>query len=283
MRHCLLGTVVVSAVLSSGCVTRGTHRAALAELSETQARLTSAEQGAQQERRRLQAEIADLRLRQETLRDSLAARERELSRLSRTASSTESERLRLQERLQDRGQEVEGLQRRLDALAAVEAEVRERNRIYEEILARFRSLIDGGQLSVRIDRGRLVILLPQDVLFTSGSASLNREGTATVIPVGQALAALPDRRFQVEGHTDDVPISTARFPSNWELSAARALTVVRLLTEQGVAPAHLSAAGFGEHQPVASNETADGRRANRRIEIVMLPDLDLVSELSPSR
>ncbi|MCA9738179.1 MAG: hypothetical protein KC645_11200, partial [Gemmatimonadetes bacterium] len=131
-------------------MTRGTHRAALAELSETQARLTSAEQGAQQERRRLQAEIADLRLRQETLRDSLAARERELSRLSRTASSTESERLRLQERLQDRGQEVEGLQRRLDALAAVEAEVRERNRIYEEILARFRSLIDGGQLSVRI-------------------------------------------------------------------------------------------------------------------------------------
>ena len=86
------------------------------------------------------------------------------------------------------------------------------------------------------------------------------------------------RSFQVEGHRDNVPISTERFPSNWELSSARALSVVRILIDAGVAPEHVSGAGYGEYQPVASNDDRDGRRLNRRIEIVMLPNLDVIAE-----
>ncbi|NNF29617.1 MAG: OmpA family protein, partial [Gemmatimonadetes bacterium] len=153
----------------------------------------------------------------------------------------------------------------------------ERNAIYENVIGRFRSLIEAGQLSVSIDRGRMVINLPQDILFPSGSATLNADGRGTLSEVGAVLTTIEDRRFQVEGHTDNVPISTARFPSNWELSAARALSVVNLLQNSGVPPERLSGAGYGEYQPVASNDDADGRRLNRRIEIVMLPNLDVIS------
>ena len=83
------------------------------------------------------------------------------------------------------------------------------------------------------------------------------------------------------GHTDDVPIHTARFPSNWELSTSRALAVVHLLTDMGVTPENLSAAGFGEFRPRADNESDEGRKLNRRIEIVMLPNLDILSSELP--
>jgi chemotaxis protein MotB len=128
---------------------------------------------------------------------------------------------RLETLLSQRGAEYQPLQRRLESLRVFERDVRERNAIYEDVIDRFRSLMDGGQLNVSIVRGRLVILLPQDVLFESGSATLGREGQAVVAEVASVLSEFPDRRFQVEGHTDNVPIATSRFPSNWELSSAR--------------------------------------------------------------
>ena len=84
----------------------------------------------------------------------------------------------------------------------------------------------------------------------------------------------------MEGHTDDVPNSTEQFPSNWELSSARALSVVGLLIQAGVSPENLSGAGYGEFQPGATNDDAAGRRLNRRIEIVMLPNLDVIAGAS---
>jgi chemotaxis protein MotB len=82
-----------------------------------------------------------------------------------------------------------------------------------------------------------------------------------------------DRRFQVEGHTDNVPIHTAQYPSHWELAAGRALGVVKLMVEHGMKPGHLSAASHGEHRPAMANETDAGRAYNRRIEIILVPDL----------
>ena len=172
---------------------------------------------------------------------------------------------------------AEGFRTRLEQLSALEQEVRERNRIYEEVIGRFRSLIDAGQLSVSISRGRLVINLPQDILFESGSATIGADGRRTLGEVARVLADIPNRTFQVEGHTDNVPIATARFPSNWELAAARALSVVHLLQEQGVKPENISGAAYGEYQPVSGNEEPSGRRLNRRIEIVMLPNLDVIA------
>ncbi|HET9948300.1 MAG TPA: OmpA family protein [Longimicrobiales bacterium] len=252
--------------VATGCVKRSTHRAALADLAD--ARALELE---------LRDEIADHETTEEELRAEIARLEERIADLEERLQLGADEVHRLEVLLSEQGSEYERLQERLQSLAAVEQEVRERNRIYEEVLGRFRSLIDGGQVAVSIERGRMVIQLPQDILFQSGSATLAPEGVRTLREVGTVLAGLPDRSFQVEGHTDDVPISTERFPSNWELSSARALSVVRVLVEAGVPPERLSGAGYGEYQPVASNDDAEGRRLNRRIEIVMLPNLDVIA------
>lgn len=269
---------------ASACVTSGTHEAVVADLEE-----------ARDVQEDLRADLQDQRERTDSLSEESAAEEarlgEEIARLEEELSETEerwqraadrfeearTEVYRLETILNERGSEYRRLQNRLESLRAIEREVRQRNQIYEEVIGRFQSLIDAEQLSVSIDRGRMVIQLPQDVLFPSGSATLGSGGRETLEEVGAALADLGDRQFQVEGHTDDVPISNERFASNWELSAARALSVVRLLIDSGADPENLSAAGYGEYQPVASNDTPEGRRQNRRIEIVMLPNLDVIA------
>ncbi len=152
-------------------------------------------------------------------------------------------------------------------------EVEKRVAEFRDLINRFRALTDTGQLSVKIVEGRMVVGMPGDVLFASGSAELSSEGQETVRQVSRVLATLKDRQFQVEGHTDNVPIRTAQFPSNWELASARALTVVRTMLSEGLAADQLSAASFADTKPVRPNDTDEGRAANRRIEVVVIPDL----------
>ena len=187
----------------------------------------------------------------------------------------------LQIKRQDLQQALQESNLQLEMLREVEAETQQRNEIYAQFVERLQGMIDAGQLSVSIRNGRIVIELPNNILFDSGRAQLNEEGRQALIRVAGILTQFQDRRFQVEGHTDDKPIRSAHYPSNWELSTARALAVVHLLVEAAVNPSNLSAAGFGEHQPRADNATPEGRRLNRRIEIVMLPNLDILSDEIP--
>jgi chemotaxis protein MotB len=266
--------------LATACVTKGTHNTTLGELSTARSSIEQLQTDLEQRDEvisGLRAELASARQTADARSEQITQLEAEVARLDQLQRQTRSEVLRLETTLGARGSEYRQLQQRLESLAAIEQEVRDRNRIYEEVLGRFQSLIDGGQLTVAIVRGRMVIQLPQDILFESGSAVIGRQGQETLASVGAVLADLDDRRFQIEGHTDDVPISTSRFPSNWELSSARALSVVRLLIAQEVVPANVSGAGYGEFQPVADNDTPDNRRLNRRIEIVMLPNLDVIA------
>jgi len=276
---------MVPLLIASGCVKSSTHQRTLNELAATQTRQEDLSGEMERELQRRDEREARLRGQLETL-------QREIDALIQASGDSRRETLRTQEQLAEaqleaerarnllnaQGVESQRLRGRLDQLAAIEAEIRERNRIYEEVLGRFRSLIDAGRLSVSIVRGRMVINLPQDILFASGSATLGREGRETLSEIASVLSEFVDRTFQVEGHTDDDPISTSEFPSNWELSAARALSVVKLLVDRGVSPELVSGAGYGEFQPVATNETEDGQRLNRRIEIVMLPNLDVIAE-----
>jgi chemotaxis protein MotB len=276
------------ALLFSGCVKKSSHQQVLDQFAQARADHETLASGLREQLEARDGEISELRAAAESEASRRNAREAELnqeiadareqrSRIEGYFEEARTEVHRLEVLLSERGEDFRRLQSRLNSMAAVEREQRERNRIYEEVLARFRTLIDGGRLTVSIVNGRMVIHLPQDILFESGSANLSRDGRQTLGEVAGVLAELTDRRFQVEGHTDNVPISTARFPSNWELSAARSLSVVHLLTEQGVSPENLSGAGYGEHQPVASNENPENRRRNRRIEIVMLPNLNLIA------
>jgi chemotaxis protein MotB len=110
------------------------------------------------------------------------------------------------------------------------------------------------------------------VLFEPGQADLRSEGREVVDKLAAAIGRLPNK-LTVEGHTDNVPIS-GRYASNWELSTARATTVLRELIERhGISPARLSAAGYADERPLATNDTAEGRAANRRVELVVLADV----------
>ncbi len=278
--------VAASALLAqAACVQKSTHNRTLEELST--ARADQEEMAADFQRElarrderetRLQGRIDGLQGEVDRLIEELGVARRGTLGVEEQLAECRLEAERARDLMNVQGAEAQRLRGRLDQLAAIEEEVRERNRIYEEVLGRFRSLIDAGRLSVSIVRGRMVINLPQDILFSSGSAVLGREGRETLSQIASVLSEFTDRTFQVEGHTDNDPISTAQFPSNWELSSARALSVVKLLVQQGVAPGLVSGAGYGEYQPVATNETREGKRLNRRIEIVMLPNLDVIAD-----
>ncbi len=119
-----------------------------------------------------------------------------------------------------------------------------------------------------------------DILFPSASAQLEPQAVGVIEKLGEALAPYPNP-IRVEGHTDDRPIKTVAFISNWELSAARAGSVVRVLASKGVAPSRLAVIGYGENRPSKGNDTIDGRNANRRVVVVIL-SADAASALSPS-
>ena len=119
-----------------------------------------------------------------------------------------------------------------------------------------------------------------DILFGSGQARLSSESAAVLRRLAATLRPFPNP-IRVEGHTDNVPINTREFRSNWELSAARAATVVHLLMEEGVAPPRLAVIGLGEYRPAQSNETPEGRNANRRVMLVIL-GVARVPEAAPS-
>ncbi|TVQ93917.1 MAG: endoflagellar motor protein [Deltaproteobacteria bacterium] len=217
--------------------------------------------------RTARADITALKRRLSTATEQLEELERQLK----------SERAQKSELLKTRAQlnaSIEEMTRALGELAERKAQAEERIREFRDLLGRFQELIDAGRLKVRIIDGRMVVQLATDVLFSSGSASLSAEGRKAIREVAEVFAEIPDRRFQVEGHTDDVPIRTERFPSNWELASARALTVLREMLEAGLPPQRVSAASYGEFDPVAPNRTPQGKAQNRRIQIVVVPDLD---------
>ena len=130
-------------------------------------------------------------------------------------------------------------------------------------------LIEKGIIRVRSNQLSLEIEIKTDILFGSGQAGISD----AAVPVLEKLAAILGRfpnALRIEGHTDNMPISTAAFPSNWELSAARAASVVHLFMEQGVDPRRMSVEGWGEYQPAGDNDTAEGRNRNRRVVLVVL-------------
>ena len=140
-----------------------------------------------------------------------------------------------------------------------------------------------GQLGFSLEaRGLVVTIVTDQVLFEPGRAALQPGGVSILDLVAQALATIPNN-ISIEGHTDSKPISNARFASNWELSTARATSVLRYLVDQHhMEPARLSAAGFSDTRPIGDNSTPEGAARNRRVEIVILSMVSLAPVLAPS-
>ena len=135
-----------------------------------------------------------------------------------------------------------------------------------------RSDLESKDVTISNLRGKLTVNILDRVMFDSGEAVLKPDGESVMRKIAALLAEHPELKIQVVGHTDNVPIRS-RFPSNWELSTARALAAVHFLTETaGVDPRRVGAVGYGEYRPIADNATAEGRAKNRRIAITILPD-----------
>lgn len=164
-----------------------------------------------------------------------------------------------------------------------ELELQKVKSTYENLITEMKQEIEKGDIKITQAVDRLSVNLVEKILFDSGESELKPAGLKIIKRVGDILKGVADKQIRVEGHTDNVQIGAKirkKYPSNWELSTARATTVVRYLQDKvGISSANLSAAGFAENKPVASNETQEGKAQNRRIEIVLLPlDVDRVLE-----
>jgi chemotaxis protein MotB len=148
---------------------------------------------------------------------------------------------------------------------------------YDKLQEKMKEEIAHGDIQLTQSGGKLRVGLVDKILFNSGEAGISKRGEGVLARVGGVLAGIEDRQIQVSGHTDTTPISDklkAQFPTNWELSTARATNVVRFLSEKASVPAkRLMASGYGEFEPIASNKSPAGRAKNRRIEILLTPSL----------
>jgi len=166
------------------------------------------------------------------------------------------------------------LEEKKKKIVQVETVKEQTSKTYEQMIEKMKSEIAEGQVTITELKGRLTVNMVDAILFDSGKADIKPQGRQVLQKVAEVIGQVEDKAIRVEGHTDNVKISAAlarAFPSNWELSAARAINVARYLQRLGVDPALLSAAAYGEHRPVSENETPEGRAKNRRIEIVLVP------------
>ena len=248
--------LALTLLVSAGCVSAGKYDEAVAKTQLTQAEL-------ERTKSRLGGTTEDLRKRQEEVK----ALEAQIDEISRAAQDDRSK----------SAKNLDDLRKRLDELRAARAASEKRAALYHSVALRLKAQIDAGDIQVVVRDGRMVVLLPNDVLFDTGRTEVKATGQESLKAIAGVLRAEPDRHFQVAGHTDNVPIHTARFPSNWELSTGRALRVMHFLKEQGVPAAALSAAGYADVDPISANDTPEGRKQNRRTEITLQPDVsDLV-------
>jgi chemotaxis protein MotB len=157
---------------------------------------------------------------------------------------------------------------------AREEQVQRMSSTYESLLEKMKSEISQGQVTISELKGKLTVNMVDSILFDSGKAEVKKGGLEILGKVISILKDVSDKSIRIEGHTDDVQISRAlakRYPTNWELSAARAINVTRYLQDQGIEPGNLSAVAYGEWKPVAGNDTDEGKAKNRRIEIILVP------------
>ena len=197
------------------------------------------------------------------------------ARLNRIAEETS----RAIEELRNRNIELEGDKQMLAESISLlrktkEVEVRAVSKTYEDLLSEMQNEIAQGQIAITELKGKLTVDVVDKILFDSGQTEIRQGGLDVLKRVVEILITVTDKVIRVEGHTDSIPIAGAlakRYPTNWELSAARALNVTRYLEKGGIDPSLLSAVAFGEHQPIAENDTPEGRAKNRRIAIILLP------------
>jgi len=290
VRPSLLIALPIILFLFSGCVSKSTYRQQVDEAD----RLSATVQNLEKELQQLMEKQAELATRNDDLNQNLAdalarnsalqqdltrARadidrlERVLSARSEQAGEAMAEMRRNIDQLEERNRELS--QQVKQERIAREARVAQMKNTYDELVDKMESEIKRGEITISDLQGRLTVNMVERILFASGEAEVKPAGLEVLTRVGDILKEVADKEVRVEGYTDNIPISPRlqqTFPSNWELSTARATNVVHFLQDKvGIPGERLVACGYGENHPLADNATAEGRAQNRRIQIVLAP------------
>ena len=250
-RHLRIGLAVLAAgFIASGCVSSGTFKKMETAKNDEIAAL-------QQQKAALEGQKKSLEEQKGKLEQDNAALNQQTASLEQKNKAAEQEK------------------------AALLAASQQRQQQYDALVQGLSKEVEKGQLQVKQYKNMLAVDLAEQIFFDSGRATLKKEGKEVLKKVGDALKGYENKIIRVVGHTDNVPVAKslqATFPSNWDLSVARAANVVRYLQEVGIPPERMIPSGRGEYEPVAPNDTPEGRQKNRRIEI-MLIDKSLVGEM----
>jgi chemotaxis protein MotB len=233
---------MAAVLVLGGCVTQETFDKAQGEKAQEISAL-------QEQQATLERQMRDLKQQKASLETDRAALEREQAKLRAQNEALEAQKTQL-----------------LSASRQSQSQ-------YDALVASLNQEVQKGQLQVRRYKDMLTVDVAEQLFFDSGRATLKDTGKEVLKKVADAMKAYEDKAIRVVGHTDNVPITGGLqkvFPSNWELSAARATTVVRFLQDAGIPPERLIATGRAEYAPVADNESPEGRQKNRRIEITLI-------------
>jgi chemotaxis protein MotB len=271
LKTTLLSAACLS-LMASACVSRGTYDQAVRDANAARSQLADERARLEQEQKRRAAMQAGM---QKQLDEATAVYDELTKQLRKLGASAESL-LAVNGNLKGA---LEASEHRLEELRRAQAAADERAALFADLARKLKTMVDAGDLAITLRDGRMVLRLPNDVLFDSGRAELKPAGKHALSEIAHVLVTIPPRDFQVAGHTDNEPIRLSPFRSNWELSTTRALDVTRFLIEQGLDPHALSAAGYGEFDPVDGNETAAGKSHNRRTEITLQPNIDEIVSL----
>jgi chemotaxis protein MotB len=249
------GVVLIVVGLAACGVNKGTHQKALDRITALEGELATERTHGKEKDAQIEALGGETR----TEREQREAREAELAKERGEKEATMAE--------------LAELRRQREAADA-------RITAYKALQAKFRELVDTGKLEVLFRNGQMVLKLPSGILFPSGSAKLSEAGVAALAEVATALDPFKNRRFVIAGHTDNKPIKTKEFKNNWYLSTARAISVLEFLIDAGFPAKNVAAAGYGEFDPIAANDTDANREQNRRIEIILVPNLEELPSLT---
>jgi chemotaxis protein MotB len=286
--YCKLGLIIIMSATLSACVSKAVHQQKLDENQYFQ----SVIQGLETDYEKLKADKQQLVERNDSLNQKLLEaidRNRMLQEdLMRARADLDRVEKVLADRSAEAGTAMTEMRQEIDRLTdasnvlqqqlETERQVREERlaevqSTYDELVGKLEGEIQRGEVKISELKGKLTVNVVDNILFDSGKATLKEAGINVLQQIGDILKTTLDKDIQVEGHTDNVPIRgslTEKYPTNWELSTARATTVLHFLQGKvGIQGERLSAVGYGEYRPIASNRTAEERAQNRRIQIVL--------------
>ncbi len=306
-------TVIFSALLLSSCVStkvlkdlqsqydslESRNQRLQSDLRDTRNKAEKDLASLQDEYNRLKAERDQLQAALKTSETNLASLTSSYDALAANSSSAIAENSKrnreLLAELEEKGKALRAEQQRLEKLqkdlAARSSRIDELESLIAAKDAKMNALktavsnaltnFEGKGLTVEQRDGKVYVSMENKLLFSSGSWAVNSEGRKAVQQLGQVLAQNPDIAVLIEGHTDNVPYGgTGQLTDNWDLSTKRATSIVQILRENSaIDPSNLTAAGRGEFAPIASNQSAEGKAKNRRIEVILTPKLDEINEL----